>query len=380
MVYTIGKAVAHAKLTCQEAKSRYFNELGKLCVEDSLVELFSRPWPFLHGEGAITIEPMHNDGTVSLVNGSASVVGVGTGWDTAWPIPAVIRIEGSSGDEFLVASFDSATGLTLDEPWAYDSISGADYTIEFPAYEIPNYTAIEGVMSAYGWYNPLIATTYKQLMELRRGWYVSGYPLCYAVIPGNGTTTSKLWLSPSPASVYTVRYSYKSAIPEFLIWDFGTASVANASPNVTGTLTHWAKSGLTLQGNILEITDPAPTAKQDHVYGTVQTVTNDTAIVLTSNWLGRTASGSAYSISPQIVMPNDMIPTFRSLVESYVYARILPERAPQARGIYQSMLNDSLGRYARAKDFGGMVGVLGKRGDGAECGPGMPTELIVRTV
>ena len=379
MVYTIGKAVAHAKLTCAEAKSRYFNELGKFCVEDSLVELFSRQWPWLHGEGVITVEPMHNDGTVTLTNGSTSVVGVGTNWDTSWPDPAVIRIEGSSGDEFLL-TVTSATTATLDQAWPYDSIAGADYTLEFPAYEIPNHIAIEGVMSAFGWYNPLIATTYQQLMELRRGWYVAGYPLCYAIVPGNGTTTSKLWLSPSPSSVYTVRYSYKSAIPEFLIWDFGTASVANTSANVTGTLTHWAKSGLTLPGNILEITDPSPTGKQEHVSGTVQSVTNDTAIVLTSNWLGRTASGSAYSISPQISMPNDMIPTFRALVESYIYARIQPDRAPQARQIYQALLNDSLGRYARVKDFQGMVGVLGKKGSGAENGPGMPTELIVRTV
>jgi hypothetical protein len=380
MVYTIGKALAHAKLSCQEAKSRYFNELGKLCVEDSLVEFFSRPWPFLHGEDVITVEAMHNTGTVAVVNGSASVTGTATGWDTSWPVPAIIRINSSGGEEFLVTAFGSATGLTLDQPWPYDSDASAEYTIEFPCYEIPNYIAIESVMSAFGWYNPMAATSYAQIMEMRRGWYVSGYPMAYAIIPGNGTTTTKMWITPSPASVYTIRYVYKSAIPEFAIWDVGTASVANASANVTGTSTHWAKCGVTLAGNILEITDPSATGKQEHINGTVQTVTNDTAIVLSSNWTGRTASGSAYSISPQISIPNDMIPTFRALVESYVYAKVQPDRAPQARAIYQAMLNDALGRYNRQKDLFKMKGCIERERNDAECGPGMPTQLIVSTV
>jgi hypothetical protein len=381
VVYTIGKAVSHAKLLGQESKSRYYNELGKLCVEDSLVELFSREWPFKQGEDVITVEPMHNDGTVTVVQGDATVTGVATAWDFAnWPTPAIIRIHGSGNEEFLVGTFTSATELELDEPWPYDSDADVEYTLEFPAYTIPNYISISGVMSSNSFYTPLVATSYKHMMELRRGWITSGYPVGYAVIPGDGTTQSKIWLTPTPNSIYTVRYQYKTAIPEFLIWDFGTASCANSSVNVTGSGTHWAKSGLTLAGNIFEITDPAATAKQEYITATVQTVTNDTALVLTSQWAGRDATGSAYSISPQISMPNDMIPTFRALVESYVYARINPERAPQARAIYQAMLNDALGRYSRVKDFGKMRGVLDHQATDAERGPGMPTELILRTV
>jgi hypothetical protein len=380
MVYTIGKAVNHAKLLCSEAKSRYFAELGKLCVEDALVEFCSREWPWTHGEGVITTTAGYNTGTLTVTQGDATVTGVGTTWLTTWPSPAVIRIQGANGDEFLVTAITNGTELELDTEWPYDSDSGLAYTLEFPAYEIPNYIAVESVMSNYGFRAVTSMASYAAIMEMRRGWVNSGYPVWHAIIPGNGTTTTKLWISPSPSTVYTVRYVYRSAVPAFSIWDYGTATVSNVSASVTGSATHWDKTGITLPGNVFEISDPAN--RQDYVTGLVSASGLAAgALNLTAAWTGRDATNASYSISPQISIPDDMIPTFRTLVESHLYARIgKGDEAAFRRQIYQAMLQDAMGRYSRNKDFKGMAGVLGGRQLDADLGPGLPTEMTVRTV
>lgn len=384
MVYTIGKVVEHAKLLCSEAKSRYFNELGKLACEDSLAEFWSRAWPFFHGEGVLSTTAPYSVGTVAVNKGATLVTGTGTTWVTTWPTKAMIRIDGSGNDRFLVATFTSPTTLTLDAAWPYDNVAAANYTLEFPCLELPNYLDIKGVMSSYGWYKGVSPMTYQELMIARMGWLLSSYPYWYCIVPGDGlNSTTKLWLSPSPNSVMTIRYSYKANVPAFLMWDYGSVTVNNGAAAVTGTGTNFDKTGLSLGGNIFEITDPAPANAQPYITGLVSasgiTATN---VNLTSNWTGRTvATPAAYAISPQIAIPDDVIPAFRMLVDSYVYARINPELAGQRRAMYQSAVNDLACRYERSGDAMKTRGVFGyDPANFAEYGPGIPTELIVRTV
>lgn len=71
-----------------------------------------------------------------------------------------------------------------------------------------------------------------------------------------------------------------------LLYNTGTVAVTNGSPNVTGTGTAWlsrVRPGMNFVG-------------PDSVSMTVQSVTSNTALVLTANYGGSTLSGQAYSI------------------------------------------------------------------------------------
>lgn len=385
-MYTIGRAMGHAKTITLNAKSSWFREIGQMCVQDALVEFFSRDWPFLHGEGVVTTTPPYLEGTITTTEGDATLVGVGTTWDPTWPTPAIIRTENGRGEEFLVTSFTNGTSLEIDTPWPYDSEAGVGYTIEFPCYEIPEYLNIDGVMTAYAFKRFVAGNSYKELMAFRHGWLFSGYPAWYAIVPGTANTPTKIWLSPSPNDTYTFRYTYKAAVPDFLIHQYGTATFTAGSPTVTGSTgsgvaaTNWNSMGFNATGKFIEVLDDSD--PQPFVSGEILSVGGAASITLTANWGGRsTSAGVAYGISPQLNIQDDLIPAFRSLVESYVLARVKPESAMLARQMYQSQLNDALQRYERDAATLFPRGVNGwTQQNDAECGPGMPTELLVRTV
>lgn len=386
-MYTIGRAAAHAKLACTNAGSRWYDELSKIAVEDSLVEFFSRNWPFTHGEGVVTTTPIYNTGTLSTTTNNAQIIGAGTTWSASWPTPAILRIENGHGEEFLVTSFDSPTTLTIDTEWPYDNDTLLEYSLEFPAYDIPDYMDIDNVMTAYAFRRIVAENTYGELMAFRHGWLIAGYPGWYTIIPGNGTSSQKLWISPSPVDTYTIRYTYKTAIPQFFIWNNGTASVTNALDTVTGSTgannggTNWNTTGVGIVGKVFEIVDPAYSHPYNNGIVDSSPAPGATTLSLVNNWNGRTLTNAQYCISPQIVMPDDCIPLFRNLVESYVYARVAPERAAMSRQMYQSSLSDAFQRYERDGSSKHPRGVCDWSSDGREStlGPGYPTELIVRT-
>jgi hypothetical protein len=382
-MYTFGRVVEHAKLLCSNAQSRYSDELIKLCAEDALVEFHSRKWPFMHGEGVITTTPMYNTGTVTANNGNTTITVASGTWDTTWPTPAIIRIDEAGGEEFLVTSFDTSSTLTIDTEWPFTTGTTYTYTLEFPAYDIPSYMEIDNVMTAYAFKRFVTGASYGSLMEMRHGWLLSGYPGWYTIIPGNGTRSQQIWISPTPNDEYTIRYTYKVAVPDFFVWNYGTASVTASNNAVTGSTgsnaqgTNWNAVGETIVGKIFEITDPA----YPHPYNgiAVGAVGGATSLTLASNWDGRTVTSARYSISSQITMPDDCIPMFRSLVESYVYARIGEgDRAAGARQIYTAQLSDSLIRYERDASVKRSRGVNDFNGGrDADFGPGFPTELVV---
>jgi hypothetical protein len=78
------------------------------------VKAVNVPDPIAHSYGTT-----YTTGTVSLTNGSTTVIGTGTSWSTAnLTAGRVIWFKGNAYDPYVIASIDSTTQITLDRPYA----------------------------------------------------------------------------------------------------------------------------------------------------------------------------------------------------------------------------------------------------------------------
>lgn len=88
---------------------------------------------FIHGEEILT----HSDGTVSVTNGSATVTGTGSNWETDKGnlngvddhIKRTFRV-GTDDKTYVVASIESATSLTLERNYEGSTNASAAYTMK----------------------------------------------------------------------------------------------------------------------------------------------------------------------------------------------------------------------------------------------------------
>jgi hypothetical protein len=90
----------------------------------------------------------------------------------------------------------------------------------------------------------------------------------------------------------------------------GTVAVSSGSPNITGTGTAWASSIDQAWGFL------GPDGKLYEV----QSVTNDTAIVLVSNYLGSSVSGAAYAMFPTQGYTRTLAQKVLALITDYANA------------------------------------------------------------
>ena len=284
-------------------------------AEETLAEFYSQEWPFAVGEDGITTVAPYTTGTIAAVLNSAAIVGTGTNWNTSWPTPAVIRPE-EGGESFIVLSFNSTTGLTLDRPWPFTSDASMTYQIEFPCYDVSEYIALSGVCLAQsGWRAPLHINNLQSLLYNRMQWTPGGYPCEFFLIPGDGTTSAKLVLNPAPAQVQTLRYRYTRAVPTFRCYignstatgEGGVASLANGATAVTGTSTLFQKVGYSMVGHYFEAQD------QIDLYALISAVGSDTGLTVGA-WTGQTMVSQPFYVSPKILMPDDFRPMLRDLM------------------------------------------------------------------
>ncbi len=71
-------------------------------------------WPWLYAEWNVLIPPPYTTGTISIANGTASVVGVATVWDPTW-VGRRIRFGGNNVD-YIILNIINPTMLTLAQP------------------------------------------------------------------------------------------------------------------------------------------------------------------------------------------------------------------------------------------------------------------------
>ncbi len=83
-------------------------------VASVAADLGNQPWPWNYAETNILVPAASSTGTVSIVNGTATVTGVGTGWDVSW-YGRRIRF-GNSNLDYIIQSIDNPTQITLAQP------------------------------------------------------------------------------------------------------------------------------------------------------------------------------------------------------------------------------------------------------------------------
>ncbi len=356
MAYSIGRLVDDGQQIAKEANSQFFYDVAKRCAEEVLGYFWSQRWRFGINEGAFATIAPYTAGTIALTKNSKNAVGVGTAWDTAWPTPAVLRPSAGNGETYLVNSFDSVIGLTLDVAFPHASAPAATYSLEFPVYPIGDYLSV-GAVNLPRWpgWNTLTPTTYASMLAGRM-WETAGvYPKEVYLVPGDGVRDSKLWLWPAPNEVMTVRYQYDNAAsPFYCFYPYGelTASVNNGSPTVTVAGGDMLKLGYSLVGMQFEA------SLQPTVSGTVQAAT-DTQLTLTSNWTGKNVVAEPFFVSPAILAPDECKPLLRALLAwKYLELTGQLDLAQLAERRARHLMAQMKGRMSRQKNEKGVSGAL----------------------
>jgi len=101
------------------------------------------PWSFLLTNTVIYTSAPQSAGTVTVTQGSATVNGVGTSFFLPSNAKSIINV-GTSNISIPIASVQSATQLTLSEPWGAPSITGS-YSISTPIYSILGFLEIYNI-------------------------------------------------------------------------------------------------------------------------------------------------------------------------------------------------------------------------------------------
>ena len=348
--YTVARLIDDLRTIAGEWSSDFAASKARMIAEEALTIFLTSRWPFNEGEETIATKAPYDTGTVAVaLNGTTLTLTTGT-WATTWPTPAIVRIEGSNGDAFLINSFDSTTTATIDKAWPYDTVTASDYSIEFPAHNISNYISITGVMEGR-------LTTTLGLQQIsfedmlsRRSWSPANsafWPGYYAIRPYDGTNSQQLWISPAPADVRTIRYRYCKAVPSFRYYRTGQATATNGNTSVTGTSTLWAKQGYSMVGQYFE-----DLAQPGHQV-LITAVGSDTALTLTTGgWTGVTDAAMNYAISPAILCPDDLKPLLRAICR-FLWARESKmDFAPAAQASYWQLRDQAISRYNIGRDIG----------------------------
>lgn len=82
---------------------------------------------------------VYSTGSVSVTNGSKSVTGSGTTWNTLVDAGMLLRVEAGDGRVYLVEAVNSTTSLTLRDAYAGPTESGRNYTLN-PVYKVDSHT------------------------------------------------------------------------------------------------------------------------------------------------------------------------------------------------------------------------------------------------
>jgi hypothetical protein len=113
--------------------------LGQIIDSISTVtkDIGNQPWPWNYAETNILVPAAYSTGTVSVANGSATVIGAGTTWNTSW-YGRRIRF-GNSNLDYTVAVINGVGSLTLTLPVNLSaSLLNSGYTMYQDTYVYPS--------------------------------------------------------------------------------------------------------------------------------------------------------------------------------------------------------------------------------------------------
>jgi len=177
-------------------------------IQDRYKEILDRiPWARLESRSVLQTVAEYNTGTVTVTNGSTTILGSGTTWTTEMS-GRMIRI--SSESEYYEFTRTSETAGTLDRPYEGETASALAYQINASIYTLPSDLRILNGMSSFSLGDELVKKSLGELREMapRRDQY--GSPQFYAIYPDQGSDPplSQVELYPIPTNVESLPYEY----------------------------------------------------------------------------------------------------------------------------------------------------------------------------
>jgi hypothetical protein len=251
-------------------------ELGKKWVNSAYMEINNRKdWPWLMRRGSFSTEALLETGTVSVTNGSRTVTGDGTAFESKH-VGQVLMIDQNLGYKYIVLSVESATSLTLEIPYIGESGSGLSSILWTKFYSL--------------------SSEAKQVSSMRR---INGIPLTFKFkedfekfFPHAHTGALSFWTQ------WGLDYKIRQ-------YSTGTIEGTTGTNTITGTDTAWL--GNVCPGDLLVF--------DEYTYH-VKTVDSDTVIKIVET-VKETASSTSYTITsekaPTIMLSST--PNPRELIE-----------------------------------------------------------------
>lgn len=320
---TFGQLVASALLFDDQASSDFADLTYDVLVREAVHSTWDNHAKPIHEApfAARGYQP-YSTGTVTLTSGSTAVSLAGGTWDYAnWTTPALL-VANNANPSFLVNSFDSATTLTLDQPWIADSASAQSYTIFFPTINLPTDFGTQYLGPSQGWIwgqcKPLSYPQWLQLVIIQ-GW-VGGIPQAYAFSGGDGVSAMKMHLWPPPYQDVYFRGTYTRKTARGLRYHLGGATVTNSDDDFTGTSTLWQQTGWTITGSVAALEFP----KISHAFncaGTIDTISSNTAGKFAAVWNGPTLTAQPYCISEILRLPDSAMEPLQATIRRLVAER-----------------------------------------------------------
>ena len=175
--------------------------------------LAEREWVGIEADLTVSTIALHAAGSIAVTNGSSSVVGTDTEWDTAMS-GRKFQVLGS-GDWYTI-QVSGPTALELDRPYADQTLSGMSYSIFQDVVPLPiGVRQIEHIGCPTAG-KPLRKAAGNEFADTDVSKMITGVPMFW--IPGPDTAEAlgpqvrqiRLW--PVPDEVYQLVITYTSAI------------------------------------------------------------------------------------------------------------------------------------------------------------------------
>lgn len=163
-------------------------------TQQNLCSLY--PWPFMLGHEAIVTVPDYNTGTVSINNGSTTVTGSGTTFTAAMGAGQYYIQFSTQIDWYPIASYGSATSLTLTTPYQKPNGSSLSFIVRKRWYSLSS--SADRILDIVNWDTPV------KLVELDPRSIDDFYPdtqstnSSYGYFPYGYDSSGNLQISPYP--------------------------------------------------------------------------------------------------------------------------------------------------------------------------------------
>lgn len=240
-------------------------------IQTALDRVFEyHDWPYYVQEAALLTKAPYETGTVSVTNGSKTVTGSGTSWDSSYT-GRKFRVANENG-YYRIATVDSTTQITLEQPIQGDTQSGVTYSIFKDEYRLAADVDRD-----------------KTFRQNQNGVALYDMPI---------SSLDAVWPTPTSYADPTIKSTIGTKLD---IYSTGTVTGVAAATTITGSGTSWTSlEGLT-RLSLIRI--------GDNVY-TVKSVDSDTQITIYEGLI------SAFSASTYEINLNNIIVQLTSIPDA----------------------------------------------------------------